>query len=125
MEKYDYRYEMRHDILDYIDNEYGRTLVVNDMTKEDAFEKMYDELWVTDSVTGNASGSYFFNRWKAEEAICHNTDLIDEAYSEFDSKVDILNPEAIDVTIRCYLLSEILSNVLDELYEDQEEEEEE
>lgn len=128
MEKYDYRAVMKEDILNYIKEEYGISLVVNDMTIEDAYEKMFDELWVYDGVTGNASGSYFCNAWKAEEAICHNLDIAEEAYEEFGYSgegVPISNPEHIDCTIRCYLLGEVLAEVLDELYEDEESEDEE
>lgn len=30
---------------------------------------VYDELWIDDSVTGNGSGSYTFNSYKAEENV--------------------------------------------------------
>lgn len=81
-------------------------------------ELRYD-LWTADSVTGNASGSYYCNAWKAEEALCHNWDLLADALEEFGGDTDILRqgPEACDVTIRCYLLGECLSEVLDELEE--------
>ena len=64
---------------------------------------------VADSVTGNASGSYTFHAWQAEENICHNFDLLSEAIEEFGGKCDVLKDgaEACDVTIRCYLLSEV------------------
>ena len=94
-----------------------------------------DELWVDDSVTGNAIGSYYRNAWKAEEALCHNWDLLQEALFEFGE--NNVNPiekgaEWCDVTIRCYLLSGAISEAIDELeregkisYADDEENEEE
>lgn len=79
-----------------------------------------DELLMDDGVTGNASGSYYCNTWKAEEAVCHNWDLLADAIEEFDGDTDILRQgaEACDVTIRCYLLGQAISNALDELEEE-------
>lgn len=77
-------------------------------------------MWVDDSVTGNASGSYTFNTYKAEEYICHNLDLLEEAMSEFGCEdVNALEKGAewCDVTIRCYLLSDILMEVLENIFE--------
>ena len=94
--------------------------------KEDLFQELYDNLWLNDSVTGNASGSYTFNAWEAEENICHNLELLGEALNEFGCEASYIlerGAEACDVTIRCYLLGECLSVVLDELEEEEEEEE--
>lgn len=79
-----------------------------------------DELWADDSVTGNASGSYYCNAWKAEEALCHNWDLLEEAIDEFGGDTDILRQgaESCDVTIRCYLLAQAIGTALDELEEE-------
>lgn len=79
-----------------------------------------DKLWADDGVTGNASGSYYCNAWKAEEALCHNWDLLAEAISEFGGDTDILQQgvEACDVTIRCYLLGQAISAALGELEEE-------
>ena len=112
---YDYREHIMDDIRDYIaDNvnldEYrGR--------RDELEEQLNDDLWTADSVTGNASGSYYCNAYKAEEALCHNWDLLADALEEFGGDFDVLRrgPEACDVTIRCYLLGECLSAVLDEL----------
>lgn len=79
-----------------------------------------DELWTDDGVTGNASGSYYCNAWKAEEAICHNWDLLEEAIDDFGGDTDILKQdvEACDVIIRCYLLGRAIGTALDELEEE-------
>lgn len=124
MERYDYRKALEEDIMEYIDSNFGRAILC-EMYKEDAYEKLYDELWVADSVTGNASGSYYCNAWKAEEAICHNIDLWCEACEEFgEEKPRWKGAEHADVTIRCYLLSEVLSQVLDEMFDEDESEDE-
>ena len=92
-----------------------------DFNDRDELEQIAnDELWADDSVTGNASGSYYCNAWRAEEAICHNWDLLKEAIDEFGSDIDILKQgaESCDVTIRCYLLGQAIGAALDELEEE-------
>ena len=101
--------------------------------REELEEIANDSLWVNDSVTGNASGSYTFSTWQAEENLCHNMDELEEACDEFGQDIGEAvkqGAEYCDVTIRCYLLGQAISAALDELEEegkiqDQEEEEEE
>ena len=113
MEKYNYTEEMRNAVMDYIND---HDIKVTADNKDDLYSELYDAMFIDDNVTGNASGSYFFNTWKAEEALCHNLDLLKEACEEFGSDCNILeSAESCDVTIRCYLLGSVLSEVLDEL----------
>jgi hypothetical protein len=120
MEKYDYRQAVMDDIKQYIED---HDIKVTTSTRDELQDELYDDLFISDSVTGNASGSYTFNAWQAEENLCHNLDLLKEACNEFGDSCNILDcPESCDVTIRCYLLSECLAEVLDELEEEDEEE---
>lgn len=124
MDKYDYRQAVRDDILDYIKE---HDIKVTDKNREEVEGFLYNTLFVEDSVTGKASGSYTFNTWKAEEYLCHNLDLLAEAIDEFGAdagtyKDCIESAETADVTIRCYLLTECLSSVLDELEVEEEDE---
>lgn len=126
MERYDYFAAVKEDVKNVVMNDYD---YINEL-KEDrqAFEdKLNDELFINDSVTGNASGSYTFNAWQAEEYICHNMELLKEACNEFCTDLsDIIeSAESCDVTIRCYLLGNAISEVLDELEEEISEEDEE
>ena len=106
---YDYHEAVRKDILEFL-REYGHDY--DGLSREDAEEKLNDDLWVEDSVTGNGSGSYTFNTLKAEENLCGNWDLIGEVDDEWE--LDFRKgPEYIDVSIRCYLLGEEISNALD------------
>ena len=116
MEKYNYREQVKSDILDYIaENE----IKVTASNREEVAEQLQDELWANDSVTGNASGSYTCNAWKAEENICHNLDLLKEALEEFGPNIaDLDSAEMCDVTIRCYLLGECIHAALDEVEEE-------
>lgn len=88
-------------------------LIINE---EYTYSDLYDDMFVSDSVTGNASGSYTFNRWEAEECLCHNLDLLASALEEFYAgelpPYRLFDPEWCDVTIRCYLLGPCLDAVL-------------
>lgn len=131
MKKYDYREAVKNDVMEYIKNEIDFSEFD---TLEELEEKLNDELWTVDSVTGNGSGSYTFSTYEAEENICHNLDLLGEALAEFGSGANYLitnGAEAADVTIRCYLLGECIAAALEELeadfneaHEDEEDEEE-
>ena len=123
--EYNYLEAMHEDIRDYIDENKDEILeAVNyeageniaNYTDEIA-EYLNDILWLTDSVTGNASGSYWFNAWKAEEALCHNLDELEEACDEFGCDMGEIikqGAETADVTIRCYLLGRAIGEVLEE-----------
>lgn len=121
MEKYDYRECMREDVMNYIKENEVKVTTDN---RDEMQERLYDDMFISDSVTGNASGSYTFNSWQAEENICHNMDLLKDACDEFGCEPKFDSAEWCDVTIRCYLLGEVLSEVLDEIEEEVEEEEE-
>ena len=115
IERYDYLEAIKSDVLDYIREEVN----LSDYdSREELEEALNDELWTVDSVTGNASGSYYCNTWKAEEALAHNWGLLAEALEEFGQDgTDVLKQgaEAMDVTIRCYLLGQAIAEALDEM----------
>ena len=124
MEKYDYLSAVESDVREYIENNVNfHDYSDLDEMKEDLNEKLF----VEDSVTGNASGSYTFNTWKAEEYLCHNLDLLAEANEEFGGSSDILSDgaEMCDVTIRCYLLGQAIENVAPDMWQDWEDSQEE
>lgn len=124
MEKYDYLSAVESDVREYIENNVNfHDYSDLDEMKEDLNEKLF----VEDSVTGNASGSYTFNTWKAEEYLCHNLDLLAEANEEFGGSSDILSDgaEMCDVTIRCYLLWRAIENVAPDMWQDWEDSQEE
>jgi len=115
MEKYNYFEAVKEDVKAYIEE---HDITVTEDNKDELRESLYDDLFISDSVTGNASGSYTFSTWQAEENLCHNLDLLKEALEEFGDDCNILDSaESCDVTIRCYLLGQVISSVLDELAE--------
>lgn len=110
---YDYLEAVTDDIREYIADEIDLTEWAG--RREELEEKLNEDLWCEDSVTGNASGSYTFSTYKAEEYLMHNLDLLSDAVYEFGGGVDVLKSgaEACDVTIRCYLLPQAISKALD------------
>ena len=117
-EKYDYEEAVKNDIREYIESgKYG--FITQKMRDE-----LYDEMFVSDSVTGNASGSYACNRWKAESYLCHNTDLMEEVMDEcgYEPSHKRKGAEWWDVSIRCLLVGRFIDEVIDEWNEGKEEE---
>ena len=118
MTKYNYFEAVKEDVKNYIENDIDINEALSEAGDVDALiETLNNDLWVNDSVTGNASGSYTFNTWQAEENLCHNMDLLQEALQEFGCGIEYLErgAEACDVTIRCYLLYGAISEVIEEL----------
>lgn len=116
MEKYNYRKALENDIRCYLEQEYSGEELQAELQAdfEETFERLYEDLWIYDGVTGNASGSYFFSRWYAEEALCHNFDLVSDMIAEFGLPTSgICDAERVDVSIRCYLLYGVLRSVLE------------
>ena len=124
MKKYNY--------LEAVNNDAKQAILENmDMwewhNREELEEIANDELWVDDSVTGNGSGSYTFNREAAKEYVTRSDDGMDtlrDAVCDFDCEHEAFsaflqgNSEYFDVTIRCYLLSQAISAAIDELEEE-------
>lgn len=116
MEKYNYLEAVTADVLNYINE---NSITVTTENREEVEQQLNDDLFVNDSVTGNASGSYTFSAWQAEENLCHNMELLAEACEEFGSD----GAEACDVTIRCYLLGQAIAAALDEVETEEDTEE--
>ena len=115
---YNYLEELKSDVKNYINEVASDYMDCEDM--DELRDSLYDNLWDEDSVTGNGSGSYTFNKEKAKEYVSDNMDLMVEAYKDLDSieslvdDLEALDFETIDVTIRCYLLSQALDEVLED-----------
>ena len=118
---YNYFEAVKADVKQWIEDnmELEHDIITGTFEDRDEIEEyLNDTLWTEDSVTGNASGSYTFNTYEAEENLCHNLDLLGEALQEFGFGPEYLmneGAEAADVTIRCYLLGQAIGEVLDEV----------
>ena len=129
---YDYLEQVTADVRDYVEQEVDLSKWAGD--RDGLEEKLNDDLWTCDSVTGNGSGSYTFNRVQAQIYVLDGMDELQEAVNEFGIDSETIGEkflesdwEYFDVTIRCYLLGQAIAAVLDDLEEDGafEEEEEE
>lgn len=122
---YNYLEAIKEDVKEYLKND--AELDANDLfyNRSDLEEKLHDDLWTEDSVTGNASGSYTFNRYKAQEYVLDNMDLLEEMCGEFGVDNETIGKkfldgswEWMDVSIRCYLLGQAISKALEEVEEE-------
>lgn len=124
MKIYSYPSHVKNDIKDYINDEldagtFGLLIQGDEDTIQDVKESMFDQ----DDITGNGSGSYTFNTWKAEQNLMGNWDLLREAKEELQPNVDLIKkgPEYCDVMIRCYLLDWCFNKALSEIVNNKEE----
>lgn len=120
MKKYNYYEEVKNDVLNYINE--NEISLSNYEDLEDMEETLRDTMWAVDSVTGNASGSYTFNRLEARGYVVENLELLSEACSELcipsETVGDKLMDEEwewMDVIIRCYVLDVAISDALEEI----------
>ena len=117
---YNYMDAMKQDIKAYLEDEFEYRY--SEMDHDELEQELYDDLWINDSVTGNASGSYTFCRATAKEYVIDNMEICKEAIDEFCVDANTVADkflsedwEYFDVTIRCYLLGSAIAEVLDEM----------
>lgn len=122
MEKYNYHKEMYNDIINYIKDNYDIAEIKEN--PEEMCEQIQDDLWIVDEITGNG-GSYYADEEACSRMVGDNLYLLikikeeyfgayalDNAFS-YNHKNDI--GRYLDCTIRCFLLTEIVQEVIDEL----------
>jgi len=119
---YNYLEAMVDDIKDYIDENINLEEYEN---RQELEEKLNDDLWVEDSVTGNGSGSYTFDRHKSYENVQGDPNAMDyirDLVSEFGVDAETVAEKFLDedyeywdVSIRCYLLGQAIGEALDQL----------
>ena len=117
MKKYNYLERIKIDVRNFINE---NNITVDNENREEIEEQLNDELLNDDDITGYESGSYFRDTDRAAEAIALNWDLLAEALEDFG--YENINPikrgaDWCDVLIRCYLLPQAISEVLDEICE--------
>lgn len=119
-----YLEEVTEDVKNYIENEINLDDYRDedgDINRDELEEYLNDTLWIEDSVTGNASGSYTFNRARAKEKVFADLDSVKEAFEEFGEKERFADLffneewETIDVITRCALLGQAIGEALDDM----------
>ena len=121
--KMTYLEQVKKDIMEYIRDNYTIEEIKEKMEDRDSFEEILnDDLWIDDCVTGNGSGSYTFDRSKAQEFVLADIETVQEALREFCVEAYTIAKkflesdwEYFDVTARCYVLGMGISEVLDEI----------
>ena len=119
--------QVRNDAIEYIDDQVNSGY----WTKDTSIDDIYDELFVADGVTGNGSGSYTFNSYRASENVADaiwDDDIVcalGEIGVNVGELVDNHDPEGLDVSIRCAILGHIMCDLeehFDYLFDDDDEE---
>ena len=118
-----YKEELKMDIKTWIEDNKDYIFDIEDYANDtDSFVEFLNEtLWICDEVTGNASGSYTFNRNEAKEKVIENMEEVHEALTEFCYESDEIGKmfineewEKIDVITRCYFLNSAIWEVIEE-----------
>ena len=118
MKEYDYYEAITSDIITYlIDNHLLNE--ISEETKDEFIDRLQDELWADDSITGNGGDGYDTEE-NCEEYICHNLNLLVSCAREFD--YDLSSPDSHiainwDSLIRCNLLYECIYNAVERVLE--------
>ena len=114
---YNYRKEMKQDILNYINS----NITLDDWEfRNDLEDYLYNELWANDSITGNG-GNYYSLEFICSDCLAYNLELIMEACEEFCIDMKTLSQHHhdgdlaryLDCTIRCYVLGQAIDRVLE------------
>ena len=121
--KYDYKQAMTNDIINYI--LYNCPEYLSEINEYDELrEKLWEELWAEDSITGNGD-NYYDTEEKCFEYISGDIDLVYEAAREFCIDDDINNiieqytkktlGRYLDCTTRCYILGNAIDLALERI----------
>lgn len=114
----DYYQQVKNDAIAAIDEQFDCDYWDGDTE----WDVVYDNIFVDDTVTGNGSGSYFFNAAKAREAVADA--IWDEKILNALSEIGISgnriaqylrdnDAESLDVCIRCAMLGEVYGEIED------------
>lgn len=104
----DYREQVKADLLAY-------TREAWEYNNEVTADQIMDDAFIEDSVTGNASGSYTFSAYEAQQnvsGVIWEAEVL-EIFREFGGDHIPLEAgaEYIDVSIRCFIVNEFTSDV--------------
>lgn len=128
MQKYNYLEAVKDDVKTWLVDNSSQFEEIKDNNKIDGVidwdgvkEDLNETLWNEDSITGNGSGSYTFNREQAREYVLEGDglqylkELVDEGWLTYESiGKDVTNYdfEGLDVSLRCYFLSQAIEEAI-------------
>lgn len=122
---YSYKESVKSDVRDWMEENRDQW---EGLDRHDVYEVVYDACWVADGVTGNASSSYTFSRYEARQNFFEDDDsdeyisqMIEDGFTTKESvgrAVSESQWELLDVSIRCWLLTDAVTEILDEMFED-------
>ncbi len=115
---YDYYDAVKADLFEYL-----KEIADYESFYYPDIDHIWDDSSLYNRITGNIDGSYYCNTYLAEEALCHNWNLLFEVIEEYDLRNENVikrGAEYCDVLVRDYVLGQILSEYdsIEELYED-------
>lgn len=125
-----YLNQVKEDVI-YVINEiaeHGSIVDFKEMDDDEIRESLEELLWDEDSVTGNGSGSYTFDTYKAYQHVTKDwfetvIEAVEEGSFTKTKLADCIMEdgwETLDVVARCYVLNTAIYEVLNEhhdLYE--------
>ena len=117
MEKYDYYDAVKEDVLNAIEED--DELLPREGEDKFDYEKRLTDALLGSGVTGNGFVAYYYSdKEDAIAAVMTNLDLCSEAYQEYEIDVDAVtfmsNIRSADVVIRCYILSSVIHDIIEE-----------
>ena len=127
MQNYNYLEAVKDDVETWLVDNSSQFEEIKDNNKIDGVidwdgvkEDLNNILWNEDSITGNGSGSYTYNRKKArdylfDDGLQYLEDLVDEGWLTYESigkDITNYNFESLDVSLRCYFLSQAIEEVI-------------
>lgn len=111
--------------LNEVRNDLKQMIIDNYPTRKELEEAdrdtIYDDAFIDDSVTGNGSGSYYFNTGKSRENVINNEEVVEEMIDEFgvDMREHWNDWEFLDVSCRCYLPGQVdIEKLIEEIKEE-------
>lgn len=127
MKNYNYLEAVKEDVKTWLMDNSSQFEEIKDNNEIDGVidwdgvkDDLNEILWSEDSITGNGSGSYTFNREKARDYVLSDglqylKELVDEGWLTYESigkDVTSYNFESLDVSLRCYFLSQAIEEVI-------------
>lgn len=128
MQKYNYLEAVKDDVKTWLVDNSSQFEEIKDNNKIDGAidwdgvkDDLNEILWNEDSITGNGSGSYTFNSKKARDYVLEGDglqylkELVDEgwlAYESIGKDVTNYDFEGLDVSLRCYFLSQAIEEII-------------